>query len=232
MDKIKRWGLLCFLLILLGLFFHFKLYAYLSFEQLKTHRAFLVAWTQTHLILALLFSALIYIVAVAASIPGAWFLTLITGFLFGPILGTLVVVFSATMGAFLVYLAVKFALRDWVAQKTTKWLKLMEKGFQENAFAYLFFLRLVPVFPFWLINIIPALLGISVRTFIAATFLGIIPGSFIYVLVGNSLGHVFDTNQPPNLEILKDPILFLPLIALGLLTLLPILYRRFKQNKT
>ncbi|MCH9718191.1 MAG: VTT domain-containing protein [Gammaproteobacteria bacterium] len=168
--------------------------------------------------------------AVAASIPGAWFLTLIAGFLFGPILGTFVVVFSATMGAFFVYLAVKFALRDWIAQKTTKWLKLMEKGFQDNAFSYLFFLRLVPVFPFWLINIIPALLGVPLRTFIGATFLGIIPGSFVYVLVGNSLGHVFDANQTPNLDILKDPILFLPLVALGLLTLVPILYRRFKSN--
>ncbi len=230
MDLIKRWGLLVFLLILLGLFFNFGFHHYLSFEQLKLHRIELIDWTKHHLLLALLLFACVYMLAVAISIPGAWFLTLTSGFLFGPILGTAVVILSATLGAFFVYLAVRFALRDWVAEKTTKWLKAMEKGFQQDAFSYLLFLRLVPLFPFWLINIIPALLGVSSRVFLVATFLGIIPGSFIYVLVGHSMGHVFDANQTPSLAILKDPIVFLPLLALGLLSLVPIIYRRFKAK--
>ena len=230
MDLIKRWGLLVFLLILLGLFFYFGLYHYLSFEQLKLHRVELIDWTQNNLLLALLLFACIYMLAVAASIPGAWFLTLTSGFLFGPMLGTAVVILSATLGALFVYLAVRFALRDWVAEKTTKWLKAMEKGFQNDAFSYLLFLRLVPLFPFWLINIVPALLGVSTRVFLVATFLGIIPGSFVYVLVGNGMGHVFDANQTPSLAILKDPVVFLPLLALGLLALVPILYRRFKPK--
>ncbi len=230
MEWIKRWGLLVFLLILLLLFSYFDLYQYFSFEQLKLHRAELISWTQNNLSLALLTFAGVYILAVAVSIPGAWFLTLTSGFLFGPFIGTAVVVLSATLGAFCVYLAVRFALRDWVTEQTTKWLKKMEKGFQEDAFSYLLFLRLVPLFPFWLVNIVPALLGVSARTFVLATFLGIIPGSFVYVLVGHGMGHAFDANQTPSLAILKDPVVLLPLLGLGLLALVPMLYRKFKKK--
>ena len=214
---------------LLALFFYFRLDHYLSFDSLKSNRALLSTWTEQHRLISLLTFAVLYMLSVAVSIPGAWFLTLTAGFLFGPILGTVVVICSATFGAFVVYLAVKYALRDWVAKKTTRWLKTMEQGFQDNAFSYLLFLRLVPLFPFWLVNIVPALLGIPTRTYLTTTFIGIIPGSFVYVLVGNGLGHVFDTNQIPNLGILKDPVVLLPLIALALLSLVPIAYRRLKK---
>jgi uncharacterized membrane protein YdjX (TVP38/TMEM64 family) len=229
-NELKRWGLLVFLGCLFGLFFYFELYHYLSFEQLKLHRIDLMRWKQTHFITALFLFATIYMIAVAISVPGAWFLTLTAGFLFGPILGALIVISSATIGALLVYLAVRFALRDWVAQRTNQWLKYMEKGFQTDAFSYLLFLRLVPLFPFWLINIMPALLGVSPRVFVLATFIGIIPGSFIYVLVGHSMGYIFDANQTPNFTLFKDPMVLLPLMALGLLALIPVIYRYFKQK--
>jgi uncharacterized membrane protein YdjX (TVP38/TMEM64 family) len=230
MHTIKRWGLLLFLTFLLGLFFYFELYHYLSFEQLKLHRVALMQWKQTHLLTALFGFALLYIIAVAISIPGAWFLTLTAGFLFGTTLGAFIVILSATMGAFCAYLAVRYALRDWFAARTTKWLKAMEKGFQTDSFSYLFFLRLVPLFPFWLVNIIPALLGVSPRVFVVATFLGIIPGSCIYVWVGHSMGYLFDANQTPSLTILKDPTISLPLLALGLLSLIPVIYRHVKPK--
>lgn len=229
-HPIKRWGLLIVLLALLGLFLHFKLYQHLSFESLKLHREALLAWTDQHFILAILSFMLIYIISVASSMPGAFFLTFAGGFLFGPWLGTLTVIISATLGAFIVYLAVKLAFRDWVAKRTTTWLKSMEKGFKNDAFSYLIFLRLVPIFPFFLVNIVPALLGVTPRIFIVATFIGIIPGTFIYVLVGNGLGHVFDTNSSPNISILADPALLGPLIALALLALVPIGYRHLKQR--
>jgi len=231
MNYIKRWGLLVVLIVLLGLFIHFKLYHYLSFKSLKLHRSSLLTWTDQHLMLALGSFMLMYIIGVASSMPGAFFLTFVGGFLFGPVLGTLTVVISATLGATLVYLAVKLALRDWVAKRNAKWLKFMENGFKDHALSYLLFLRLVPVFPFFLINIVPALLGVSLSTFVVGTFIGIIPGSFIYVLVGNGLGHVFDTNATPNISILADPALFGPLIALALLALIPIGYRHFKSRK-
>lgn len=107
----------------------------------------------------------------------------------------------------------------------------MQQGFQENAFSYLLFLRLVPIFPFWLVNIVPALLGISKQTFVIATFLGIIPGSFIYVLVGNGLGHVLDANKTPNLRIIFDPEVLIPLLALALISLIPVGYKHFKNKK-
>ena len=191
----------------------------------------MLAWSKQHIIFVVLGFIGIYTICVACSIPGAIFLTLTSGFLFGPWLGTVCVVISATLGAFIVFLAVELALRDWVAKKATLWLNVMRQGFQRNAFPYLLFLRLVPLFPFWLVNIVPALLGISKRTFVIATFIGIIPGSFVYVLVGNGLGHVFDTNQTPNLNIITDPRVSIPLLALGLLALTPTVYKLFKRKQ-
>ena len=231
LKTIKRWTLLVLLLILLGLFFYFQLYQYLSFDSLKANRALLLAWSEQHLVWVALAFIGIYTISVACSIPGATFLTLAGGFIFGPWFGTLWVVVSATLGAFIVFLAVELALRDWVAKKAAKWLKPMEKGFQHNAFSYLLFLRLVPLFPFWLVNIVPALLGVSKRTFVIATLIGIIPGSFVYVLVGNCLGHVFDANETPNLGIIFDPKVFIPLLVLALLSLVPIIYKMIQRKR-
>ena len=231
LKNIKRWTPLIVLLILLGLFFYFQLYRYLSFESLKVNRALLLAWSEQHLIWVVLGFIGVYTISVACSVPGATFLTLAGGFLFGPWLGTLWVVISATLGAFIVFLAVELALRDWVAKKAAKWLKTMEQGFQHNAFSYLLFLRLVPLFPFWLVNIVPALLGISKRTFVIATLIGIIPGSFVYVLVGNGLGHVFDANETPNLGIIFDPKVLIPLLALALLSLVPVIYKLIQRKR-
>src|SRR3990167_1347136 len=228
---IKHWVLLAILIVLLSLFFYFRLYRYLSFESLKSNRELLLAWSQRYYAWIVLGFMAIYIIVVACFIPGATFLTLTSGFMFGIGLGTLLVIVSATIGAFIVFLAVELALREWVAKKTLKWLKLMEQGFQRNAFSYLLFLRLVPLFPFWLVNIIPALLGVSKRTFVIATFIGIIPGSFVYVLVGNGLGRVFDANEAPNLGIIFDPKVFFPLLALALLSLVPVIYKTIQRRQ-
>jgi uncharacterized membrane protein YdjX (TVP38/TMEM64 family) len=230
-KTIQRGTLLIALLILLGLFFYFRLYRYLSFESLKENRAFLLAWSEQHFVWVVLGFIGIYTISVACSIPGAILLTLTAGVLFGIWWGTLWVVISATLGAFIVFLAVELALRDWVAKKTAKWLKGMEQGFQANAFSYLLILRLVPLFPFWLVNIVPALLGVSKRTFMIATFIGIIPGSFVYVLVGNGLGSIFDTNETPNLGIIFDPKVLLPLIALAMLSLAPVVYKMIQRRR-
>jgi len=230
-TQVKRWGLLAILSVLLGLFFYFHLYRYLSFDSLKMHRLVLINWTHQHYFQTIVSFMVIYTLSVAISIPGALFLTLMAGFLFGPLTGTLVVISSATLGAFIVFMAVELALREWVLKRASKWLQVMEKGFQKNAFSYLLFLRLVPIFPFWLVNIVPALLGISKRIFVIATFVGIIPGSFVYVLVGNGLGHIFDTNATPNLSIIFDPDVFIPLLALAFLSLVPVGYKYFKDKK-
>lgn len=228
MKHMKRWGLLVLLSGLLGVFFYFHLYRYLSFDNLRMHRMILVAWAHQHFFQAISGFMVFYTLVVAISVPGAVILTLIAGFLFGPLFGTIAVVISATLGAFIVFMAVELALREWVAKKAAKWLQIMEQGFQKNAFSYLLFLRLVPLFPFWLVNIVPALLGISKQTFVIATFVGIIPGSFVYVMVGNGLGHVFDANKTPNLSIIFDPEVLIPLSALAFLSLLPVVYKYLK----
>lgn len=231
-KQIRRWGLLIILLIFFALFFYFRLDRYLSFASLKNHREILLTWMENNFLEVFLSFMAIYALSVAVSIPGATFLTIIAGFLFGPILGTLAVVISATIGAFIIFLAVDLAFRDWVAQKAVKWLKKMEQGFQENAFSYLLFLRLMPLFPFWALNIVPALLGMRKSTYVLATFLGIIPGSFVYVMVGNGLGHVIDTHQKPRLDIIFDPKILLPILALAVLSILPTLYKKFiRKNK-
>ena len=145
-------------------------------------------------------------------------------------MGTVYAVISATLGSIIIFYIVRFALSDWVAKKASGWVNKMRLGFQHNAFSYLLVLRLIPVFPFWVVNLVPALLGVEAKTFILATFLGIIPGSTIYASVGNSLNRLLEQGQTPNLKIIFSPELFLPLLGLALLSLLPVLYKKLKDR--
>lgn len=228
---LKHWLLLAIIIAVMAAFFYFRLFQYLSFEALKAYREQILLYQAQHTIYFALTYMLIYIVSVAASIPGATMITLVGGFVFGLWWGTCIVVVSATMGAIIIFLAVQLAFREWIVKRTAQWIKKMEKGFSENAFSYLMFLRLVPLFPFWLVNIVPALLGVPLRTYTLATLLGIIPGSFVYVWVGSGLGHILDANQTPNLGIIFDPDVLLPLIALGVLSLVPVIYRYYKNAR-
>ncbi|KTC95261.1 MULTISPECIES: TVP38/TMEM64 family protein [Legionella] len=227
---LKRLLPLLILLLLLFLFFYFRLGQYLSFDSLKEHRTQLITWTKTHYLATVLAFMGTYILTVAIAVPGALFLTLTSGFLFGIFWGTLYVIISATIGATLLFLAVHSALGEWLSQKTTQWITKMKKGFHENAFSYLIILRLIPVFPFWAINIVSGLLKVKPKTFILATFIGIIPGAFIYAMIGNSLGLIFDRNEKPDLHIVFSPEILLPLIALALLLFLPIIYHQLKEK--
>lgn len=228
---LKRW--LPVLLILAGLavFFYFDLSQFMNFTQLKSQRVALLAWTESHYAQAVIIFILVYILAVAICIPGAVFFTIISGFLFGVFLGTLYVVVSATIGAMCVFLSVKTALEPWISKKTNHWINKMRIGFQKGAFQYLIFLRLAPIFPFWVVNIVPSLLGVRTSTFFLTTFIGIIPGSFVYVLLGNGLGQILNQNKTPNLSILFTPSVFTPLVALALLSLLPTLLKWKKGNQ-
>ena len=236
LDKVitalmRRWLPLAILLDGLGAFFYFDLSQFLNFSTLQQHRQTLLSWTEAHYFQAAFIYIIIYILAVAISIPGAIFLTLVGGFLFGTIFGTLYVLISATLGATLIFLAVRIALEPWVAKKTSRWIKKMRTGFKQGAFQYLLFLRLVPLFPFWVINIVPALLGVKASTFMLATFIGIIPGSIVYVTLGNGLGSIFDRNETPNLGIIFELPVLLPLLGLAFLSLVPIIYQ-WKKRKS
>ena len=104
----------------------------------------------------------------------------------------------------------------------------MEEGFREDAFNYLLVLRLIPIFPFWLVNIVPAVLGVPLRTYVIATFIGIIPGSFVYASIGNGLGAVFDAGGTPDLAIIFKVEIILPIVGLAVLAMLPVLYKKIK----
>jgi len=231
LAQCKQWLPLLLILIIFILIFSTGLNTYLSFESLKKHHTFLLAWTHGHVYLSALIFVVIYTLAVAVSIPGATFLTLLGGFLFGSVFGSMLVVISATMGATLLYFAVKSSLGNWFAHKAAGWSGRMRQGFQKHAFCYLLFLRLVPIFPFWVINIVPSILGVRASTFVIATFLGIIPGSVIYVMLGSGLNHILASNQTPNLSILLDSKVLYPLLVLAVLSLLSVIYQTFFQKR-
>lgn len=212
-------------------FFVFGLDRYLSFEALKENRVFLKAWTAEHQILAALLFVGAYCVMVALSLPGGVWATLAGGFVFGTWMGGVYVIVGATLGALIIFLIARHALADFFRAKAGNAIQRMEAGFNANALSYLFVLRLVPLFPFWLVNLVPALLGVNVRTYVIGTFFGIIPGSLVYASVGNGLGAVFEAGGTPNLGIIFEPAILGPILALAVLSLVPVIYKRLSAGK-
>ncbi|MCW9034346.1 MAG: TVP38/TMEM64 family protein [Rhodospirillales bacterium] len=214
----------------IGLFFALGYDQYLTFEALKENRQQLLDWkTNNHLLTILVFIG-VYAIATSLSIPGAIWLTISSGFLFGSIEGTLYAVSGATIGATINFLVVRYSFHDFFREKAGASLKKMEDGFNENAFSYLMVLRLVPLFPFWMVNLVSGVLGVNMRTYMIATFFGIIPGAFVYASVGNGLGAIFDTGQTPDLGIIFSPEILTPIIGLAILAVIPIAYKKYKEK--
>jgi uncharacterized membrane protein YdjX (TVP38/TMEM64 family) len=211
--------------IAIGAFFYFDLPQYLSLQNLKGNRDRLLAYAEDHYATAVMLFIGVYCVQTAFSLPGAAALTLVSGLLFGSVVGTLYVNVAATAGATLAFLAARYLLRDWVERKFGDRLEPIQQGFARNAFSYLLTLRLIPVFPFFLVNLISGLTRIKVGTYIAATAIGILPGSFVYAYAGRQIGTIDSLR-----EIASPPVL-LAFTLLGLLALTPILYRKFKGSK-
>jgi len=232
-KRFSLWRLIPIVLILLGLggFFAFDLNQYLTFEAFAEHRQNLLTWTETNSLLAIFSFMGLYALAVAFSIPGAVWLTIVGGFLFGSLEATLYVVAGATFGATAIFIIAKYSAGDYLCSKAGGMVKKMEDGFNENAFSYLLVLRLVPLFPFWLVNLVPAMVGCPLRTYVVATFIGIIPGTFVYALVGNGLGAVLDTGGQPDLGIIFSPEILGPIVGLSLLAMIPVAYKKYKATK-
>jgi len=168
---------------------------YLSLEHLAANRESLRTLMNDHYVLALATFTLVYAVTVALSIPGGVVLTIASGFLFGWLVGGVLSVVGATIGASAIFLVARSALRDVLIAKAGPKLQRFAEGFREDALSYLLFLRLVPVFPFWLVNLAPGLLGVPFGTYVLATFIGIIPGTFAFALAGAGLDSVIDVQQ-------------------------------------
>lgn len=224
----QRWLPLGVIVALVGLAFAFDLHTYLTFETLREHDQALRRFVEGYPVLTALGFVLIYAAAVAVSLPGAVFLTIAGGFLFGIWLGTVLVVVSATAGAVAIFLIARTSLGEGLRRQAGPWLRRMQDGFNENALNYLLVLRLIPAFPFWIVNIVPAFLGVKLRDYTLATFFGIMPGSAVYVSVGNGLGAVIEAGDEPDLGIILQPAILIPILGLAALALLPVAYRKLQ----
>ena len=202
-------------------------YRYLTFSALAENRDWLCSLVQNWGLLAAFVYIAIYGVLIALSVPGAAILTIAGGFLFGTWIGSLCAVIGATLGATVLFLAARAGLGG-LAQRAGRFVGRLEAGFRADAFNYLLVLRLVPIFPFWLVNLVPALVGVSLPTFVLATFLGIIPGSVVYASLGNGLGSVL---EKPDLAIVFKPRVLFPIVGLALLALIPVGYRCWRDRR-
>lgn len=207
----------------------------LSFEALAANREALLAFRDANLFATIAAYLVIYIAIVSFSLPGATIATLTGGFLFGLATGTLLTVFAATIGATVIFLAARWGLGEKLAAKmdaSEGKVKNLKEGLQENEISVLFLMRLVPAIPFFVANLLPALVGVKLRNFVFTTFFGIIPGTAVYTWVGAGLGEVFARGETPNLGIIFEPHILGPILGLSALALLPILLKKFRKSES
>lgn len=212
----------------------FTLRDYISFDALRDNREALIAFRDANFALTTLSFVAAYIVIVAFSLPGALIATLTGGFLFGTFGGSALSVTAATIGATVIFLAARAGLgeklktRMEASQGTVRKIK---EGIDENQWSMLFFLRLVPVVPFFVANLVPAFLAVPLHRYVISTFIGIIPGSLVYSSVGAGLGVVFERGESPNLGLIFEPHILLPILGLSALSLLPVIVKALTGKK-
>ncbi len=244
------WRRLVAPVLLLGLLaagYMLGFHKYLTLESIAENRAALAQFTSNNLLLSLLAFMAIYTAAVAVSFPGATILTVLAGLLFGWLVGGTAAILSATLGATIVFQIAKSSFGDVLAKKAGPFLNRISAGFAEDAFSYLLFLRLVPAFPFWLVNIAPALARVKLQTFIASTFIGIIPGTFAFAFVGAGLDSVITAQQAAHAQCIAEKSaaecpfglsvsslitkeLLFAFAALGVVSLIPVAIKKWKAR--
>lgn len=172
----------------------------------------------------------LYTAVAALSVPGAAVLTIAGGFLFGWWQGGLAALVGATGGATVIFLVARTSLGDPLLRRAGPFLRKLEAGFRANAASYLLVLRLIPLFPFWLVNLVPAFLGVPLRVFVVCSFLGMLPGTLVYASLGQGLSDLIESGRSPEFGILFDAPVLGPLIGLALLALLPVAYRWYRAR--
>lgn len=222
----KRVWLMAGALALFGLVHWSGLASYLSLDMLKIHRETLTTWVAQHFLLAAAAYVLVYVVAVAFSLPGALFLTLSGGFLFGATFGTLLTVTGATIGATLIFIFAKTMFGENALDRFGAPAARLADGIRRNAASYLMVLRLVPLFPFFLVNLVPAFVGVPITTYVLTTFFGIIPGTTVFSLAGSGLGEVLDQGGAVTASSILTPQIIAGLVGLAALSLAAIPIRK------
>jgi uncharacterized membrane protein YdjX (TVP38/TMEM64 family) len=222
------------IIIAVALIGAFTLRDYLSFDALRDNREELIAFRDANYLMAVLGFIAIYVVIVAFSLPGATIATLTGGFLFATFPGFLYNIMGATIGATAIFSAARMGFGDKLAAKMENSEGLVKKikdGIDENQWSVLFLIRLVPAVPFFVANLVPALVDVSLRRFVISTFFGIIPGGVVYTSVGAGLGEVFARGESPNLGIIFEPQILLPILGLCALALLPIILKALRGKE-
>ncbi|MGR8952464.1 MAG: TVP38/TMEM64 family protein, partial [Gammaproteobacteria bacterium] len=182
--KSSKIFLLIMIASLIAAFFVFDLHHYLALENVKAQQAAIELYRQTHPLTAIFLYAALYIAVTSLSLPGAAVLTLAGGGIFGLFWSTLIVSFASSIGATLAFLAARFLLRDWVRARFGQRLQAIEEGLERDGAYYLFTLRLVPVFPFFLINLAMGLTPMKTLTFYGVSQIGMLAGTVVYVNAG------------------------------------------------
>ena len=213
---------------------YFALRDYLTFETLRDNREALIAFRDQNYALTILVFLGIYVMIVGFSLPGASVATITGGFLFGTVFGVLANVTGATLGAVVIFLAARMGLGETLKARMDASEGLVRKvkaGIDENQWSMLFFIRLVPVVPFFMANLIPAFLGVPLYRFVISTFLGIIPGSLVFTSIGAGLGSVFARGETPDFGIIFEPHILLPILGLCALSVLPVVLKAVTGKK-
>ncbi|WP_085308377.1 TVP38/TMEM64 family protein [Planktotalea arctica] len=212
----------------------FTLRDYLSFDALRDNREALVAFRDSNYLIAVIGFLAIYTAIVGFSLPGATIATLTGGFMFGTAFGTVFNVTGATLGATLIFLAARYGFGEKLGAKLEQSkgpVKRIKDGIDENQWSMLFIIRLVPAVPFFIANLIPAFLEVPLHRYVISTFFGIMPGTLVYTSVGAGLGEVFARGETPNLGIIFEPHVLLPILGLSALALLPIIIKAVTGKK-
>ncbi len=216
---------------LLAGFYLAGLHRYFTLDSIQDNHEAIDSFCRTHFGATLFVFVAAYAAAVAISFPGASIMTILGGYLFGVVIGSVAVVIAATTGAVIVFLVARSAAGDNLSRRLGGFAAKLEDGFRKDAFSYLLTLRLIPLVPFWALNIAPALFGTPLRSFAVATAIGIIPGTIVFVSIGNGLGAAIEAGEDLALDgILTKPEILLPIVGLAALSLLPVLYKRFVRK--
>jgi len=241
---IKRFIPLIVLLLAIVAFFGSGVHRQLDFDQIATHYASLQAYVTANPVISILVAMLIYTGATALSFPAAWLLTVTIALIFGWITTSLIVLISATIGASILFLVARYALEGFFKQRAGNVLNKMAKGFREDAVSYMLFLRMAPIFPFTLVNVVPAILGVPFITFFWTTFVGIIPGVVAYSYAGEGLRSIVaeraeacaagiaPCGEPLTPGDLVTTQILIAFVLLAIVSLIPVLLKRLRGSKS
>lgn len=203
----------------------------ISYETIEQNREALIAWRDRNMVLAALAYVAIYVVSVAFSVPGAIWLTMAGGFMFGTVLATLLTVFSATIGATLIFLAARSSLGAELHRRAGPWLARVDREIERGEISFLLVIRLIPAIPFFIANVVPAFVKVRVVNFIWTTFVGIAPATAVISSVGAGLGEVIDQGGKPDPGVIFEPYVLGPLLGLAALAALPVIVRKLRGER-